>query len=613
MKKFNINYIALLILVVAYVFAAGRFFYVAGYFGKEKEHASDEKVVRVTHWQLEPGYRDALDWAIEKYNELPHVKAANVRVEQAAITEKVYNQFMNVHLISGTAPDIAAKGKTQLIKGNAVARYYAPLGVYINDPNPYNTAEYLDPDLDPELAEYLGKASWKDTFTDGMLGGFDEELDDYYAIPISTWGSMRMFYNAKLLDKIKTFIEEAMEKQPQPAWLQACWIKKDADGQTTGYLPNNQRLHDWLKTDEPPETMGQLILYCEATLAYAEAENRPYLVPVSASNYTISNLAQTYEASFMTEFTEKGEVEIGSGVDSFETYAAWGAGIWSFDSPAIDAYYQFAQLVNRYFPQGYLGLDREQAQRRFILGNAAMISSGGWDAAGIFAGATNRDDPEDSFDVIVRPVPMPAADERWAEYLKYPKSEADFKAGVPMAVNKQSPNLDWSLDFLRFITSQPINEGLNQRAAWLSSIVGGENVDDMKPFTPEPEGFPPGDALSVRGAIAKIDTYFISQSNLVTSGDISLDTFKERMQTYLSSPRLGVDNYWFRKRQEEEDKSVARDRSISVEGYQVLMDDDPNAAIRLRALFYNSLILDEAINIQKLWEEYHPGKPFPQF
>ena len=91
-------------------------------------------------------------------------------MEQNAISERVYAQFMNVHLISGTAPDIAVKRETDLIKGNALAKFFSPLGNYVEEPNRYNQPEYQADDISMELSQYLADTMWRDTFFDGLQG-----------------------------------------------------------------------------------------------------------------------------------------------------------------------------------------------------------------------------------------------------------------------------------------------------------------------------------------------------------------------------------------------------------------------------------------------------------
>ncbi|MFQ3671785.1 MAG: hypothetical protein SNJ84_10050, partial [Verrucomicrobiia bacterium] len=395
------NMVAIGILLVAYLYSIVRFVGIA-YQNRTAEdpEADGKRVVRVTHWQLEPGFREAMDWAIGQYNQLPHVKAAGVEVKQLAITEKVYNQFMNIHLISGTAPDIASRGMTNLVRGTATARFYTPLGSYVNEPNPYNARELLPEHLSEETKRRLAEGSWADTFLDGMEGGFVIELQDYFAVPISIWGGLRIFYNLDLLNRIKEFARAAVESAEQPKWVQQCWLRKE-NGKTAGYLPDGEALRSWLANGEPPQTLGQLMFYCTAVQAYAEAKKLPNLVPVSGSNYRPGDLTALYFQPWANYRRDELDWDKDLTVSDLETFAGWQKKVWSFEDEPLRQYFEFASIVTRFFPRGYLGLDREQAQRRFVTGNAAMISSGAWDAGALFSSIRNR--REGRFSVAITP------------------------------------------------------------------------------------------------------------------------------------------------------------------------------------------------------------------
>ena len=608
--KFKLSYISVIVLVVAYIFSAGRFLLLPK---GEGEGGSGKRQVLVAHWQLEPGFREGLQWAIDQYNELPHVREAGIQVEQTGITEKVYSQFMNVHLISGTAPDIAAKGKTELIKGNAVAKFFAALGSYVTEPNPYNNIQNLSSDLDPQLAEYLAKAPWKDTFVDGMAGGYDEQLDDYYAVPIASFGSMRIFYNMTFVKAAKEMILEGLASDPQPEWLQNCWIREE-NGEVRGFLPENDRLYSWLDSEEPPETLGQLILFCEAVNAYSRKMGIDTLVPVSGSKYNATDLTKYYQNVFFSHFADRVKMVPSSvNLSTLESVAGWYEGnVWNFDEPAIYQAFELGKIFTKYYPTGYVGLDREQAQRRFVLGNAAAISSGGWDAAGILFGAANRDKPEDRFNVVIRPAPFPGEGERWEDYLPNRFSAADANAGVPLAINKASKNFDWALDFLKFVTSQPINEEMTLRARWLPAIIGSKATETMAPFTPIIEGRPKDWVLGMKLS-GGFESVYTGQRKLYLDGSITYDEFVQRLRDFLDIPEVGMKRSWFRLHQQEADTMRANDRSMSVEDFESFFFDDQRARERTESILYQSLTNDEGVGSEILWKHYNPGKEFPKF
>ncbi|GHC01358.1 hypothetical protein [Cerasicoccus arenae] len=609
-KKINWNYIALGLLLAAYLASAVRFFVLQRTLGDGGENG--QRIIRVAHWQLEPGYREALGKVIDDYNALPRVKEANVTVMQTPITERVYSQFMNVHLISGTAPDIAVTGKTQLIQGSGVARFFTALGEYVGKPNPYNAKEFTSPELDADLRDYLAKSPWKDTFMDGMEGGWNDDLSDYYSVPVSNFGKLRLFYNGTILKDGKAFLRHNISLSPQPEWLQDMWIREEG-GQTFGYLPDNQRLRDWLANDQPPETLGQFLLYCNAIQEMAVEQDLKYLAAISGSNYFVSNLANLYQPAFFSHYSDELDIDGITQMSGLEAISGWDLGVWSFNSPEIREFYNFARTISDFFPMGYLGLDREQAQRRFVLGNAAIISSGGWDASGIFKGVASRDREEDRFEVILTPAPLPVEGERWAKYIPYRESEANFKAGVPMGINKQSPNFDWALDFLMYISSQPVNESFNQQANWLPAVVGGKPAEMMVDFMPITEGFPATYSFSPGGMRASVRSKWDGQSKLVMTGDITYEDFNEEMSSHFNTPRIGVKGYWFEELLSSIDRSRALDRTLAVEEFNQLVAPDEEAAQRERTLFYRSLTIDDGVHLRNMWRNVHPGEPYPNF
>lgn len=607
-KRFNWNWIALGILIIAYIFSAGRFLILSA----KNESNDDQKIIRVAHWQLEPGYREAIDWAIAEYEQLPHVKEAGIKVEQIPLPTRVYNQFMNVHLISGTAPDIAAAGFNTLIQGNAIARFYASLGDYVNEPNPYNSDQYLAQNLDPELRNYLISSPWQETFMDGMEGGWKPELNDYYSVPISNLGGMRFFYNMDIVLRAKDFVKKAADQEPQPAWLQKMWLR-DIDGEVTGYLPDNQRLRDWLDNKQPPETLGQFILLCYGIQAMAKAENIEHLVPVSVGKDGSSDPMQRYAPGFYRLMNENLDQDGADGLSGLEIIDGLVRGDWDFKDKPSQEMVKLAKTFVQFYPAGYQGLDREQTQRRFVSGDAAIFGSGSWDAAGVFKGVQEADDPADRFEVMIAPPPMPASDERWGGMLTYPVSEANFRTGVPLAINKQSENFDWALDFLMFLSSQPVNEEFNKIAAWLPAIVGSETTESMRPFEPIVEGYPGTESFSPgdNRVRSNIRNQWSKDFNQVVISAMDYDQFAVNMHEYLKGNYQGIRGYWYQSRLDSRDKTRSLDRTLSVEEFNQATHDDEKSASRFRSLFYQSLIEDEGINLELMWWRLYPNEPYP--
>lgn len=608
-RHFSPAWISAAILLVAYLISTGRALVISHRLSQDRaEDTSRVRTIHMAHWQLEPGYREGLQWAIDEYNALPHVRDANYRVEQMAITERVYTQFLNVHLIAGTAPDIAvASGPVSA--GGDMARFFSALGDYVNDPNPYNAPEYQRPGLDPELAESLATDPWRNTFFDNLEGGFNVQLNDYFAVPASIWGGIRLFYNVDLLSKAKQLAHEASQSEPQPAWLERLW-QAPGDGDS-GYLLQSEDNLAWLADPEAiPETLGQFFLFCYAAEAYAESIGSSTLKPISGSNYPPSNLALDYKYPFLANFHEEIDFFTGTGLIALEIVDSFSRRVWDFDQPAVKAYFHMARELSNFYPAGFLGLDREQAIRRFVLGQATVISAGGWDASSIFTSVNTRDQEGDRFKVVVGEPPLPAPGERWYQYLKNPMTEAETKGGVPLSINKQSRHFNQSLDFLKFLSSHRINERFNAQAGWLPVAHGAEPVEHMVAFMPSTEGIPGGWTIRLNNVRSGIGPMWTRNLKQFFTGNFAYEDFAATVTDYLDDPRLGWLSLWQTEYQRSRDISRARDRIRSIDHFKSMFMNEASAADRERALILDTVIANEGADLRNAWSRLYPDTPF---
>lgn len=604
--KFNPNWVGVVVLGLAFGFSVLRYQAIRAQLNLGAESSSEGiKVLRVLHWQLEPGYREALQWAMDEYNALPHVKKAQVRVIQLAIPERVYSQFLNVHLISGTAPDICVKGMSAMVgDSSAVARFFDPISEHVGGPNPYNQEPYLKADLPKDLADFLRNAAWSDTFSDAMAAGWDDANQDYFAVPISSWGSVRVFYNQTLMKDIKAKMAREWNQQPPPAW------KKNALD-TLALAPESSEIGAWVHSEEPPQTLARFFLFCEAALSYAEEEKREKLIPISASNYEVGQFFFAYKLPFTARIANRINFDKNHSISTEEIFGGWQAGDWSYADPGFQSYFEVARTFTHYFPAGFMGLDREQAQRRFVLGDAVFLATGAWDANSVFLGAKQKANPEDQFEVGVMSFPMPAPGERWADAYAGKASGAGSNLGVPMAINKQSPHKDWAVDFLKFVTSHRVNEEMNRRASWLPAILGAEPVEAMKPFERELEGLQPNFNMHMNGG-GQLTTLLKGQFLLYLAGDIDAETFRINIKPMFENERFGVPRIWY-------DREItARDRSRQLDRAQDLrmIEDDvfgKGPLGKARNLFESSLLSRDGLNPRILQHSLAPETPFPQY
>ncbi len=175
------------------------------------EYGSDTIVLHIGHYQLESGARTGIDAIAAAYEEeYARRWAANARniegrpwqevcpgkshikILQDAVPESTfYGQWISTQLMGNTAPDIVevglgGQGLIRPVWISYLSRYFIPLTPYVNRPNPHNAGTSLE------------GVAVRDTYMDGMRGGYVEELQEFYCVPVAQF-VVRMFYNKDLL------------------------------------------------------------------------------------------------------------------------------------------------------------------------------------------------------------------------------------------------------------------------------------------------------------------------------------------------------------------------------------------------------------------------------
>lgn len=294
-RRFLRTYLGLLILIGAMAFAVVRVV-----INQLTYESPGVDTIRICHWQLEAGFREALDRLIREYERFYFRQhGRKVRVLQVPISERGYRQFVNTGLIAGNAPDIIEKGKAVTARDPTyVARFFLPLGDCLGKPNPYNRGTDLE------------GIAWKDTFFDGLQGTYDPELLDYYYIPFSMF-TIRIYYNKQLYR------------------------------QTTG-------------RENPPEDYEGFLRACK-TIKEAG------YVPIAASKAQGQYFRIRYENPFRFGFMRQVDSNFNGYADPFETYHAYRSGQWSFDSPRLVSSWRCLVDIAENFPKGWLAAQRDDA------------------------------------------------------------------------------------------------------------------------------------------------------------------------------------------------------------------------------------------------------------
>ena len=388
--------------------------------------ATRKKVLRFAHWQLEPGIRKAMDELMAEYGRLH----PDVEVSQILIPEEGYFQWVNTQLIGRTAPDMIECGS-----GGAVgwalwpkfyARYFLPLDRYVDEPNPYNEGTELE------------GVPWRKTYFDEMDGGYSQELQSYFQVPLSVF-TVRLYYNKDLIEKV--------------------WGAKF------------------------PTTFGGLIELCKALEDYGRKKGVK-MEPVAGSWYNFRQFFDAYRTALTADYLDRLDTDWNGTVTRIESAAPIYSGALSMMEPAIVGNFELVRELSQYFPPGFSSLDRDEAVFLFLQGYSAMITTGSWDYQSLAV--------QSEFRIGIADIPLPSRQNpRYGAYVAGPRTEAGIRGGFRMGITKASPNADVALDFLRFASSLKQNEKVNRAMYWLPVIKGARPRDDLKPFAPRIEGYTP--------------------------------------------------------------------------------------------------------------------------
>jgi raffinose/stachyose/melibiose transport system substrate-binding protein len=379
------------------------------------------EVIRIAHWQLEAGYRGSVDQAIKRYEALN----PGVKVIQLGITEKVYGQWLNTHLLAGTAPDIFELGKSKVLSNDTyLPRFLLPLSDAAAKPNPHNKGT---------AAQDL---RWRDTFRDGMRSGLHAVTQEYYSAPTALF-TARIFINTDIL--------------------------KQATGST-----------------EPPKTLAQLIDAAEKMRALKTSEGQPVL-PIAGGAECATLFIGGYLVPFTANYESLLDLDLDGIVTPREAFTGWATGKISFDTPGLADYYHSLRAITTYFAPGFMAMGRDQALFLFVQGRAGMIAAGSYESAGL-----TRNVP---FPVTIISFPLPAKGEPFSRAIAGKANEASLSGGSPMGINRASRYPARALDFLQFLTSVEGNEILNAGSNWVPVVTDSKPTPEAIPFLPGTAGY----------------------------------------------------------------------------------------------------------------------------
>lgn len=309
----TMNFIGLGLIVACFVVALIRV-------TNQSRLASDGRtVVRFTHWQIEPGVREAFE-ALEHEYEKMH---PDVNIIQVPIPGRVFVAWRKTQLVGGNPPDLLQLGNTGLDVTD-IARFFVPLGEFLTDPNPYNEGTALE------------DMPWRQTFFGGLQKppNYYPELLDVYGIPTSSH-TFRIFYNRELMTEI---FGEELRPGDFDEWIAMCRqveaYNKDA----------SRRIY--------PVVMGDIFAaFLYSRLSYAQTQKlTDELNPVE--DYVMSK--QDFAISYLT-------------------------GKWTLDDPAVRSGLEAFSEIGKHTKPGFLRLDRADSMFEFIQTRSLFMLTGSWD------------------------------------------------------------------------------------------------------------------------------------------------------------------------------------------------------------------------------------------
>lgn len=467
------NYVAGVLIVVAFVVSLSQIR------TSTKDLFDESKInLRISHWQLELGYREALQEVIDEYQKLH----PNVRIYQVAVSERFYGQVINTNLVGGTAPDLMEMGfSTMAQQDQYLARFFEPMSTHIAKPNPYNKGTSLE------------TLAWRNTFFDGLRSFYRPVLQDYYGVGMSLF-TIRVFYNKDLFRTV-------------------------------------------LGTDEPPKTFAAFMNSCRAIRDYAKKENLP-LVPIAGSSYNSSFFFERYLAAFLSNYEDKLDRNLVGSIGGLDLYLGLKQGLLKWDDPINAACFRLLRELSEMFQNGFMAVGREQAAFLFVQGNAAMITSGSWDAESLFRQAKGK------FEVGLFDFPIPGPGEPYGEFVRGRITEAAIGSASGYGICRYSKHKAQAIDFLQFLSSQRINQQFNRAINWIPAVIGATPKDELKVFSPDPVGFS-----------CQLNWYWGTRSNEVWLGRLAQfvqgEIPFERLGKYLIDTIYDANYGWKRTAREE--------------------------------------------------------------
>ena len=286
----------------------------------EKNTDSKVKTITIAHWQLEDGFREAIDYAIKEFEKLKAEQGEQVKVIQSTVPIRGYTQWFTTQLISGNPADLIEI----IASADMQSRYFIPLSNYVAKPNPFNKGTFAE------------NIPWKDTYVDGMDYSINPVFSEYFGVGIFHHVT-RVYVNLDLLQA------------------------------ATG-------------SDKVPENYGEWLDCCRKLDAYGKKIGKP-IIPIGVRGIgkaTVSNLTNRYFGEFNNDYHDRfsrfGKVNC----TMQDLLIAMSND--ELDMKRMMIPIRMVRDIGKYFSEGFTTTDSEQTKFLFFTGNVGFFPDGTWAA-----------------------------------------------------------------------------------------------------------------------------------------------------------------------------------------------------------------------------------------
>lgn len=308
------NFLSAFVLLGAFLYSAWHVLTI-----RRAESDPDRITLRVGHWLMHAGMREAFAEAIADYEKLhPHI-----RVEQIPVPIRTYAAWTRTRLVGGTAPDLTGM---LTLNEELISRYFLPLTSEVENPNPYNVGTPLE------------GVPWRETFIDGLQAArnFTPTSGEICGVNLQI-NTQRLYFNRALLRAV------------------------------TG-------------SDQPPSDFASLLALGPQVDAYNQRTSRR-LVPIAScgpyAQYLFNALVPSQTQRLALSLSPNRNLVVRP-VELAEQFLA---GHLDYNSPALRSALNLMREVTSLMPPGFTQLQRDDALFTYLQGNAVMFYAGSWDYA----------------------------------------------------------------------------------------------------------------------------------------------------------------------------------------------------------------------------------------